>query len=439
MNIFRRKTMAKVLTQDEWEDDMSKQILGYVRNELYLELRFMDVALSELIWTNDESIDTMATDGEYLFYSHNQLIRTFKKNTKYLNRLYLHSVLHCIFLHLWTGAGRDRYLWDIACDIMVEYTIDNLDKNCVKRPLSWLRQNVYNKIDSYDGTVSAAVIYNYLKNVYGDKLTELQREFYCDSHKHWPKEEKMTSSQQQIQNNWDKISRQSDMELERHGDDDGKGTNLIRKNIRADKSRRSYKDFLRKFAVLREEMHCDPDEYDRNLYTYGLNVYGNMPIIEPVETREVMRIQEFVVVIDTSYSTSGELVKNFLKETFTILSEENSFFKKCRLHVIQCDDDVRSDIVISDRNELSRMINSFELTGGGNTDFRPAFRYVGELISNGELKNLKGLIYFTDGKGIYPKKRPPYKTVFVYVNDYEEQQVPPWAIRLKIESDMLVH
>ena len=439
MNIFRRKTMAKVLTQDEWEDDMSKQILGYVRNELYLELRFMDVALSELIWTNDESIDTMATDGEYLFYSHNQLIRTFKKNTKYLNRLYLHSVLHCIFSHLWTGAGRDRYLWDIACDIMVEYTIDNLDKNCVKRPLSWLRQNVYNKIDSYDGTVSAAVIYNYLKNVYGDKLTELQREFYCDSHKHWPKEEKMTSSQQQIQNNWDKISRQSDMELERHGDDDGKGTNLIRKNIRADKSRRSYKDFLRKFAVLREEMHCDPDEYDRNLYTYGLNVYGNMPIIEPVETREVMRIQEFVVVIDTSYSTSGELVKNFLKETFTILSEENSFFKKCRLHVIQCDDDVRSDIVISDRNELSRMINSFELTGGGNTDFRPAFRYVGELISNGELKNLKGLIYFTDGKGIYPKKRPPYKTVFVYVNDYEEQQVPPWAIRLKIESDMLVH
>lgn len=439
MNIFRRKTMAKVLTQDEWEDDMSKQILGYVRNELYLEIRFMDVALSELIWTNDESIDTMATDGEYLFYSHNQLIRTFKKNTKYLNRLYLHSVLHCIFLHLWTGAGRDRYLWDIACDIMVEYTIDNLDKNCVKRPLSWLRQNVYNKIDSYDGTVSAAVIYNYLKNVYGDKLTELQREFYCDSHKHWPKEEKMTSSQQQIQNNWDKISRQSDMELERHGDDDGKGTNLIRKNIRADKSRRSYKDFLRKFAVLREEMHCDPDEYDRNLYTYGLNVYGNMPIIEPVETREVMRIQEFVVVIDTSYSTSGELVKNFLKETFTILSEENSFFKKCRLHVIQCDDDVRSDIVISDRNELSRMINSFELTGGGNTDFRPAFRYVGELISNGELKNLKGLIYFTDGKGIYPKKRPPYKTVFVYVNDYEEQQVPPWAIRLKIESDMLVH
>ncbi|MCI5587002.1 MAG: VWA-like domain-containing protein, partial [Lachnospiraceae bacterium] len=394
--------MAKVLTQDEWEDDMSKQILGYVRNELYLELRFMDVALSELIWTNDESIDTMATDGQYLFYSHNQLIRTFKKNTKYLNRLYLHAVLHCIFSHLWTGGGRDRILWDIACDIMVEYTIDNLDKNCVKRPLSWLRQNVYNKIDSYDGTVSAAVIYSYLKNVYGEKLTELQREFYCDSHKNWPKEEKMTPSQQQIQNNWDKISRQSDMELERHGDDDGKGTNLIRKNIRADKSRRSYKDFLRKFAVLREEMHCDPDEYDRNLYTYGLNVYGNMPIIEPLETREVMRIQEFVVVIDTSYSTSGELVKNFLKETFTILSEENTFFKKCRLHVIQCDDDVRSDIVISDRNELSRMINSFELMGGGNTDFRPAFRYVGELISNGELKNLKGLIYFTDGKGTYP-------------------------------------
>lgn len=431
--------MSKVLTQDEWEDEMTRQILGYVRNELYLELRFMDVALSRLIWTFDSAIDTMATDGQYLFYSHNQIIRTFKNNSRYLNRQYLHTVLHCIYSHLWTIGNRDRYLWDISSDIIVEYTIDNLDKRCVKRPLSFLRQKVYDKIDSYEGNISTAVVYSYLKNVYGEKLIELQMEFYCDSHKYWPKEEKMTPSQQQIQNNWDKISRQSDMELEKHGDDDGKGTNLMRKQIKTGKSRRSYKDFLRKFSVLKEEMHCDPDEYDRNLYSFGLSVYGNMPIIEPVETREVMKIQEFVVVIDTSYSTSGELVKNFLKETFTVLSEESSFFRKCKLHVIQCDDDVRSDDIISDTDELNKMIASFEIKGGGNTDFRPAFRYVNELIETGELKNLRGLIYFTDGKGIYPQKRPAYKTAFVYVNDYEEKQVPPWAIRLKLqpESDLL--
>ena len=430
--------MKKAIKQYEWEDEMSGKILGYVRNELYLDLRFMDVALSELIWTGDTSIDTMATDGQNLFYSCAQLIRTFKNNSRYLNRLYLHTVLHCIYSHLWTHGGRDRFLWDIACDIMVEYTIDNLDKTCVKRPLSWLRQNVYKKIDAYEGVVSAAVVYNYLGTVDSDKIAELKREFYCDSHKYWPKEEKMNVAQQQVQNNWDKISRQSDMELESHGDDEGSGSNIMRKQIKMEKSRRSYKDFLRKFAVLKEEMHCDPDEYDRNLYTFGLGVYGNMPIIEPVETREVMKVQEFVVVIDTSYSTSGELVKNFLKETYTILSESESFFRKCSLHVIQCDDDVRSDIVISCMEELNKMIGSFELAGGGNTDFRPAFRYVNRLIERGELKNLRGMIYFTDGKGIYPKKRPMYKTAFVYINDYEEQQVPPWAIRLRLEQEEFV-
>ena len=57
-------------------------------------------------------------------------------------------------------------------------------------------------------------------------------------------------------------------------------------------------------------------------------------IIEPVESREVKKIQEFVIVVDTSYSTSGELIHNFLKETYTILTEQNSFFAKSRIRIL---------------------------------------------------------------------------------------------------------
>ena len=32
----------------------------------------------------------------------------FQGNPKYLDRAYLHSVLHCIFFHLWIGGKRDR-------------------------------------------------------------------------------------------------------------------------------------------------------------------------------------------------------------------------------------------------------------------------------------------------------------------------------------------
>lgn len=138
--------MAHNITQSEWEDEMSLKILGLVRNELYLELRFMDMALSGLLWKSDNTIDTMAVDGEFLYYSTPQLFRVFKTNSRFLNRLYLHGILHCIYGHLWLCGGRSRLLWDIACDIIVEYTIDGLEKPGLKRPLTYIRQQVYDKI-----------------------------------------------------------------------------------------------------------------------------------------------------------------------------------------------------------------------------------------------------------------------------------------------------
>ena len=39
--------------------------------------------------------------------------------------------------------------------------------------------------------------------------------------------------------------------------------------------------------------------------------YGKMPLIEPLESRESKKIRDFVIVLDTSESTAGELVKNF--------------------------------------------------------------------------------------------------------------------------------
>lgn len=80
-------------------------------------------------------------------------------------------------------------------------------------------------------------------------------------------------------------------------------------------------------------------------------------------------------------------------------------------------------------------MEQFELIGGGGTDFRPAFSYVNELIEQKKCKNLGGLLYFTDGKGIYPKQRPDYKTAFLFLEEYDETQVPAWAIRLKLEPE----
>ena len=56
------------------------------------------------------------------------------------------------------------------------------------------------------------------------------------------------------------------------------------------------------------------------------------------------------------------------------------------------------------------------------------------LIHMGRFHKLKGLIYFTDGEGIFPVKRPPYDTAFVFIKDnYTDISVPPWAIKLILE------
>lgn len=424
-------------TQWEWQQEMADEIFSLIRSELYLELRFMDVALSALSWKPAEGIDTFGTDGEVLYYSMERLLQVYPVNSSFLNRLYLHSILHCIFSHLWLCGNRQRPLWDLACDIMVEYTIDHMDKPSTRRVLSLLRKDLYGRLEKQKMGISAAVIYQYLLDISPEEFQTLQQEFYTDTHKYWPESKQMEMAPEVIQKRWEQIGRQTQMRMEQRGADQTEGQELLEQEMQAGRSRRGYRDFLRKFTVLREEMHLDPEEYDLNYYSYGLRLYGNMPLLEPVETREIQKIQDFVIVVDTSYSTSGDLVKAFLQETFDILMEKEHFFTDSRIHVIQCDDQVQTDQLITNEKELERLLQSFTIVGGGGTDFRPAFVYVNQLREMGKLDHLRGMLYFTDGKGVYPQKRPDYQTAFLFFGSYEEAAVPPWAMRLRIMPEDL--
>lgn len=77
-----------------------------------------------------------------------------------------------------------------------------------------------------------------------------------------------------------------------------------------------------------------------------------------------------------------------------------------------------------------------KIKGLGGTDFRPVFRCVDEMIHNKEFINLKGLIYFTDGYGVFPERMPTYKTAFVFVEEgYEIPEVPVWAMKLVLTKE----
>ncbi len=154
--------MAHIQTQAEWEEEMSKKILTFVWQELYFDLRFLEPALSAFTYKRMDGLLSFATDGMNLYFSAEWLLRVFEKNSAFLNRAYLHTVFHCLFRQLWQVGNRNVRLFNIACDIAVEYTIDSMDKGSTKRILSWIRTQMYDSLKKEETGVSAAILYRRL-------------------------------------------------------------------------------------------------------------------------------------------------------------------------------------------------------------------------------------------------------------------------------------
>ena len=430
--------MPKTETQTQWQDRMALEVLEVTRSELYLHLRFLSLAIGGLAPTPSAQVRGMGTDGLRLLAEPERLIRVFPKNPVLLNREYLHQLLHCIFRHPFFIADHDRPLWSLACDIAAEWSIDQLDLPCVRRIAGWVRTETYRRLGEVLPAMAAEPIYRRLEEAHLDEkqLLMLQKEFRADDHRFWPKPGDQSPQARQAADQWKNLSQQMQTELETRQKDPGQGGEALAMQVKAaNRSRRTYRDFLRRFAVLREELKADPDSFDLGFYAYGLSLYGNLPLIEPLESRETIKIEEFVIVVDTSLSCSGELVKNFLRETYGILRQSESFFRRTNIRILQCDDRVRTDRKITDMDQLAAYMEAFQLVGGGGTDFRPAFRYVDELIRAGEFHHLKGLLYFTDGLGRFPARRPAYDAAFLFLgSQYEDADLPPWAMKLVLDE-----
>ena len=457
---------------------IGSSILRAARDELYLGMRFLDVALSSFSYQMDGSIHGVGTDGRIMYFQPQMLGGLYKENRILVNRGYLHMVFHCIFRHFaWRGAGRsfgssyseeenveadrceiaenewnpegknsagksiEERLRDLSCDIAVEHIIDGMNYRSIRFSRSLLRRETYRLLEKEGKTLNAQRVYKILSgwNLSEKDFVNLEREFRTDDHIYWESKKPDQKPNPMLSRKWGEINDGIETDLETFSQEAGERDGDFLEQIKTEnRSKYDYREFLRKFAVFHEELAVDDDCFDYSFYTYGLRLYGNMPLIEPLESKEVKKVEEFVIVIDTSMSCSGELVRRFLEETYGVLSESESFFTKINVHIIQCDEKVHTDKKITSQKEMKDYMEHLELYGDGGTDFRPAFEWVDKLLEQHEFHNLKGLIYFTDGFGIYPQKMPPYKTAFVFMQDnYRGVDVPVWAMKLILDEEDL--
>lgn len=423
--------------------DIGREILFAARNELYLNLPYLDVALCALAFQPSGEVTlSLATDGETLYYDGSWLSDRYLRSQVLTNRAYLHVILHCMLRHLGKKQGKAPELWDLACDAAVESILDELNYPCLNEGTVPMKQKFWGECRREMKVLTAEGIYRHLlrRNLPPYELAQLQRVFLVDDHGLWAPEDEQDQKQQSRQDQkWQDLSEKTQTGLETVMSQQGAGGETVLEQVRvANREDVDYRAFLRRFAVPREVMAVDGDAFDYIFYTYGLQLYGNMPLVEPPETKEEKRIEDFVIAVDTSMSTSGALVREFLACTYAILRSTETFTRKVNIRILQCDDQVRADTVIHDLEELKTYMENFRLAGGSATDFRPVFAYVAQLQAQGEFTNLRGLVYFTDGMGIYPKKRPPYDTAFVLLEEPPlSVQMPPWAIRLVLTEPAL--
>ena len=424
--------------EDEKKDlsAIGQEILFAARNELYMNLPYLDVALCSLAFQPGGGVTlSLATDGEKLYYDGNFLAERYLRSRVQTNRAYLHVILHCMLRHIYKKRGKAAQLWDLACDAAVESILDELEYPCLKTGAAPMKQKFYGECRQDMPVLTAEGIYRRLLRLeLSDyELAQLQRQFLEDDHGLWDPERQDDQEQRARQDQkWQDLSDRTQTALETVLAGQGNGGETVLEQIRvANRDDVDYRAFLRRFAVPREVLAVDGDAFDYIFYTYGLQLYGNMPLVEPPETKEEKRIEDFVIAVDTSMSTSGDLVRQFLACTYAILRSTATFTRKVNIRIVQCDDQVRSDTVIRDLEDLKDYMEHFELAGGSATDFRPVFEYVETLRAQGAFTSLRGLIYFTDGMGIYPQKRPPYETAFVLLEEPPlSVKLPPWAIRL---------
>ena len=414
--------------------DLSKAVLEVSRNTLLIRLRFLDAAVNRLKTAVHSEI-AFGSDGNCLYYEPFFLLRRYQKETGVISRDLLHVLLHSLLHHPWFHTERERGVWDLACDVAVE---------CIAADLGFPAQrdedqkDILRELSRTVQPMTAEKLYRYYlkKNLSAGQLREIRQYFRVDDHGLWYQEGGISSPG--AEGEWAQIARRTQTDLQTFSHGRGAGAGGLMQNLTAvSRERYDYGSFLRKFATRQEEMKIDDQEFDYIFYTYGLKHYKKMPLVEPLEYREIKKVREFVIAIDTSGSVSGDLVQAFVQKTYNILQSVESFSTKIHIRIIQCDQEIREDVKITSGAEFDSYLKQMTLKGFGGTDFRPVFDHVEKLRKSREFTNLRGLIYFTDGLGTFPARKPDYETAFIFLREDDPPAMPPWAIKLILEPEEL--
>lgn len=392
-----------------------------------------EIGANSLLWT----------DGKQIFYFSSKIMELYQKKTLIqLEKTLLHILLHGIMGHFEQRKGvENRELYDLCADIEVEDILGKLKMRfdgCIEMKSRHKAERVRNCRELY--VQYQQLIKNGRATVEG--LRKKNSVECRDNHKFWEddtlnqtefdiwKDRKSTMMLNASSKEAEWLeglchisgmqSKLNDGKNGSWGDDTENETQMVEL---IGEGNYSFSKILKDILDIQENNQENEEQFDKALYSYGLDTYGDVALIEPVDEQEdKKKLNTIVIAIDTSGSCAGDLVQRFLLETRKLFTEIQEEYCADSIVIIQCDNQIQEEVTYYSIESFLHN-DKIKIKGFGGTDFRPVFDRVKELQKNNQIGCL---MYFSDGEGTFPRKEQPYKSVFIMEEADRNASVPGW-------------
>ncbi len=366
----------------------------------------------------DEWCPTAATDGRNLYY-----------NTKFFSKLsareiefvIAHEILHCVFDHIGRNEQRDRQIYNVACDYIVNNTLvrDNIGEKPKDIPIF--------QDFKYEGWSSERV-YDEIYKKYDEKQLQKLGQL-LDEHLDWDKDQNSGSKDKKDGKEGDQQKRPaySKEELRKIRDEikdsilqsaQATGAGNLPKEVE-----RIIKNMTNPKMNWREILQTQIQSTIKSDYSFMRPSRKGWHTGVVLPGSQFEQTIDLAVAIDASGSIDEKQLSIFLSEIKSIMDQ----YKDYRIKVWTFDTEVYNE---QDYGPTDGDISQYEITGGGGTDFMCNWEY----MKKNDIQPKK-FIMFTDGYTFDSWGDPHYcDTVFVIHNNHNERIESPFGITTKYED-----
>lgn len=373
-------------------------------------LEFEALSLYPMTWNiyESEKVDTMGTDFRNLYYSPSFVDQV---SLEELIAVVLHEVFHCVFLHpelvdRGMSRNRNRFVWTLALEQVVNAEVVEVIANTQYR----LPGKPIDPIKIVSGKLEISERgYVYSSDLAGKNEVEV----YEILMKNYEPGSENAVLPEQIALVGDVIPQQK-MSSEDKQNAVEKAVATIKRLQKTGKVTANLERFLKDLIqprvpwqrILQQFVSQVVDGHEEFSFTKP-NI-RRQPIKDVViPATQQTRIDEPVVVFDTSGSIDDDTIRRFASELYRLFKDvvEN-------ITIITTDNKVNEIVKV---NSIKEVMQKVKFRGGGGTDFRPLFERV---------KKCEFMIFFTDGYADYPEKAPAYPVLWVLTKDHKK---PPFG------------